>query len=389
MNKNIFVTAFQAMPNKGSENYVGFYIVNTLINKGYNVYLYTPLINQVEIRNYFQDNLPKNLFFPKINDSIMLKIFKPDPLRYSQYISNIFWELNIKTYLKYNDFEYDLYYHINPSSWWAYNGMVNNAHPVLLGPVMGYRFPRKGLWGYLKFKSFIFEIIRLLILKSPYALFNRRKIIKSSSNVLIDGEKNIFNIDKYTNISHTLSGIDTHKNRVKPEIPKVILSGRFVDIKGYPIALKCLKRIEKDFIIEIYGSGPQEQNIKKLIKKYNLEDKTIFKGYVDTWELATAMSSSNVFVAPYIRENASLMVSEALYAGLPVVTISNTGPSSVCSFFNSNLSKISEGTGEELIEHLKKNIEYYLDNFIIENPKPTSNFDEDIVREVEKIINTF
>ena len=45
MNKNIFVTAFQAMPNKGSENYVGFYIVNTLINKGYNVYLYTPLIN--------------------------------------------------------------------------------------------------------------------------------------------------------------------------------------------------------------------------------------------------------------------------------------------------------------------------------------------------------
>ena len=76
MNKNIFVTAFQAMPNKGSENYVGFYIVNTLINKGYNVYLYTPLINQIEIRNYFHDNLPKNLFFPKINDSIMLKIFK-------------------------------------------------------------------------------------------------------------------------------------------------------------------------------------------------------------------------------------------------------------------------------------------------------------------------
>ena len=29
------------------------------------------------------------------------------------------------------------------------------------------------------------------------------------------------------------------------------------------------------------------------------------------------------------------------------------------------------------------------DNFIIENPKPTSNFDEDIVREVEKIVNTF
>ena len=387
MNKNIFVTAFQTMPNVGSENYVGFYIVKTLVDKGYDVHLYTPLLNQLEIRNYYQDDLPKNLFFPKLIDSNMLKIFKPDPLRYSQYISNIFWEINIKTYLKYNDFEYDLYYHINPSSWWAYNGMVNNASPVLIGPLMGYRFPRKGLWSYLNFKSIIFELIRLMILKSPYALFNKRKIIKSSSEVLIDGEKNIFNIDKYTNVSHTLGGIDTHKNRVKPEIPKVILSGRFVDIKGYPIALKCLEEIEKDFIIEIYGSGPREQNIKKLIKKYKLEDKTIFKGYVDTKELLTAMSSANVFIAPYIRENASLMVSEALYAGLPVATFSDSGPSSVCSFFNSDLSKISEETGDALIEDLRSNIEYYLDNFIIENPRPVSNFAEDIIKKIEETIN--
>ena len=386
MNKYIFVSAFQTMPNVGSENYVGFYIVKTLVDKGYDVHLYTPLLNQLEIRNYYQDDLPKNLFFPKVKDSNMLKIFKPDPLRYSQYISNIFWEINIKTYLKYNDFEYDLYYHINPSSWWAYNGMVNNVSPVLIGPLMGYRFPRKGLWSYLNFKSIIFELIRLMILKSPYALFNKRKIIKSSSEVLIDGEKNIFNIDKYTNISHTLGGIDTHKNRVKPEIPKVILSGRFVDIKGYPIALKCLKEIEKDFIIEIYGSGPQEQNIKKLIKKYKLEDKTIFKGYVDTKELLTAMSSANVFIAPYIRENASLMVSEALYAGLPVATFSDSGPSSVCSFFNSDLSKISEETGDALIEDLRSNIEYYLDNFIIENPRPVSNFAEDIIKKIEETI---
>ena len=387
MNKNIFVTAFQTMPNVGSENYVGFYIVKTLVDKGYDVHLYTPLLNQLEIRNYYQDDLPKNLFFPKVKDSNMLKIFKPDPLRYSQYISNIFWEINIKTYLKYNDFKYDLYYHINPSSWWAYNGMVNNASPVLIGPLMGYRFPRKGLWSYLNFKSIIFELIRLMILKSPYALFNKRKIINSSCEVLIDGEKNIFNIDKYTNVSHTLGGIDTHKNRVKPEIPKVILSGRFVDIKGYPIALKCLEEIEKDFIIEIYGSGPQEQNIKKLIKKYKLEDKTIFKGYVDTKELLTAMSSANVFIAPYIRENASLMVSEALYAGLPVATFSDSGPSSVCSFFNSDLSKISEETGDALIEDLRSNIEYYLDNFIIENPRPVSNFAEDIIKKIEETIN--
>ena len=112
------------------------------------------------------------------------------------------------------------------------------------------------------------------------------------------------------------------------------------------------------------------------------------KGYVETREeLISAMASSNVFIAPYIRESASIMVSEALYAGLPVVTISGTGPSSVCSFFNSNLSKISEGTGNVLIENLKNNIEYYLDNFFIEDPKPVSEFGKDILKKIDEIIN--
>ena len=235
MNKNIFVTAFQADPTEGSENHVAFYIIKTLINYGYNVHIYTPLTNQEKIKNYYKNDLPKNLLFPNLKNSIMLNIFKPDPSKYSQYISNLLWEINIKKYLKNNDFKYDLYYHINPSSWWAYNGMVNNASPVLIGPLQGYRFPRRGLWSYLKIKSLIFELIRLIILKSPYALFNKNKIVKSNSEVLIDGEKNIFNTDKYTNVSHTLSGVDSHKSRVKPEIPKVILAGRFVDIKGYPI----------------------------------------------------------------------------------------------------------------------------------------------------------
>ena len=388
MNKHIFVTAFQAMPTEGSENHVAFYIVKTLVNYGYNVHIYTPLRNQEKIKNYYKNDIPKNLLFPDLKESIMLKIFKPDPLKYSQYISNLLWEINIKKYLKNNDFKYDLYYHINPSSWWAYNGMVNNASPVLIGPLQGYRFPRRGLWSYLKIKSLIFEFIRLIILKSPYALFNKNKIVKSTSEVLIDGEKNIFNTDKYTNVSHTLSGVDSHKSRVKPEIPKVILAGRFVDIKGYSISLKCLKDINREFIIEIYGKGPEERRIKRLLKKYNLEDKTIMKGFVETREeLISSMSSSNVFIAPYIRENASLVVSEALYAGLPVVTVSDTGPASVCTFFNSNLSKISEGTGDALIEDLKNNIEYYLDNFVIENPTPSSNFGKDILKKIEEIIN--
>ena len=388
MNKKIFITAFQVMPNEGSENHVAFYILNTLLKNKYDVYLYTPLVNRDAINKYFSNDNPYNLYFVDVSYSGLLKIFTPNPLRYSQYISNILWQLNVRKYLLNNTFNYDLYYHINPSSWWAYNGMINNSTPVLVGPLGGYRFPRKGLWHYLNIKSIIFELIRLFILKSPYALYNKNKISKSSSHVIIDGEVNIFNNPNYLNLSHTLSGVDTHLKRIKPTVPKVILAGRFVDIKGHAISLKCLKDINKDFVIEIYGKGPEEDRIVRLISKYNLQSKTVIKGFVETRkEIHNSMLTSNVFIAPYIRENASLMVSEALYSGLPVVTISGTGPASVCRYFNPELSKIAEGTGDILINNIKKNIEFYLDNFITLEPKPLSNFGEDIVNKIEDIIH--
>jgi len=90
MNKNIFVSAFQAVPTEGSENYVAFYIIKTLINYGYNVHIYTPIKNQEEIRSHYRNDLPKNLIFLELKDSILLNIFKPNPLKYSQYILRFF-----------------------------------------------------------------------------------------------------------------------------------------------------------------------------------------------------------------------------------------------------------------------------------------------------------
>ena len=36
---------------------------------------------------------------------------------------------------------------------------------------------------------------------------------------------------------------------------------------------------------------------------------------------------------------------------------------------------------------LPKKIEYYLDNFIIEDPSPASNFGENILKKIEETIN--
>ena len=386
MNKKIFISVFQAMPNIGSENYVGFYIINRLLKEEHDIYLFTPVVNRNAIKAHYSNNYPNNLNFIEVNYPLWLNIFKPNPYKYNQYVSNILWELYLSKYIKQNNQKFDLYYQINPSSWWAYNGLIKNSYPTLIGPLMGFRFPRKGLWKYLRIKSKIFELIRLSILKSPYALINKRRIVKSDCHVLIDGEINIFNIDEYTNTSHTLSLDLSTSQRVEPKIPKVILAGRLVDTKGYSIALECLSKITREFTVDIYGEGPAEQYISNLIKEYKLEAKVDIKGKITRSDFMKKMSNANVLIAPYIRENASLLVAESLYNSLPVVTISETGPANVCDFFNPGLYRISHGYKDELIDNMAKDVTYFIDNFISMDPKPSGNFGDDVVKKINEIL---
>ena len=388
MNKKIFISVFQAIPNIGSENHVGFYIINRLLKEEYDIFLFTPDVNKIAIKDHYSGNYPDNLNFIEANYPLLLRIFKPNPYKYTQYVSNILWELYLRKYTKQNNKDFDLYYQINPSSWWAYNGLINNTHPTLIGPLMGFRFPRKGLWKYLGIKSKLFEFIRMFLLKSPYASINKRRILKSDTYVLLDGDLNIFNKDEYTNTSHTLSLDVSTSERQEPQIPKIILGGRLVDTKGYAIALECLSRIPRNFNVDIYGEGPAEQAIYNLIKKFNLETKVELKGMVNRSDFIKNMLNANVLIAPYVRENASLLVAEALYNSLPVVTISETGPASVCKLFNPELYRISYGYKDELIESMSKDVTYFIDNFTSMDPKPSGNFGNDIVNKINEILHT-
>ena len=391
MNKKIFISVFQAIPNIGSENHVAFYIINRLLKEEFDIYLFTPEVNKIAIQHHYSSNYPDNLNFLEVNYPLLLNIFKPNPNKYTQYVSNILWELYLRKYTKSNTQDFDLYYQINPSSWWAYNGLINNAYPTLVGPLGGFRYPRKGLWKYLGIKAKLFEFIRMSVLKSLYAVINKHRILKSDTYVLLqdapDGNLNVFNNDEYTNTSPSLSLEFLSPKRQKPQIPKVILGGRFVDIKGYPIALECLSRISRNFTVDIYGEGPAEQDIYNLINKYNLEHKVELKGNVSRSHFMRNMMHANVLIAPYIRDNASLIVGEALHSSLPVVAISDTGPASVCKLFNPGLSRISYGYKDELIDNMSKDVTYFIDNFTSMDPNPSGNFGSDILNKINEILD--
>lgn len=69
----------------------------------------------------------------------------------------------------------------------------------------------------------------------------------------------------------------------------------------------------------VIGSGPEIDNVIRLVKKLDLEKNVIMKGYCSDREMYTLMKASKVFIFPSIFEAWGLAVAEALACGLPVI----------------------------------------------------------------------
>lgn len=71
-----------------------------------------------------------------------------------------------------------------------------------------------------------------------------------------------------------------------------------------------------ELTLDIYGSGPEEEKIKKTIEKNNLQDSVLLKGHKD---LTDIYSQYEVYVAASTSEGFGLTLLEAVGSGLPIV----------------------------------------------------------------------
>ena len=81
-----------------------------------------------------------------------------------------------------------------------------------------------------------------------------------------------------------------------------------------------LLEISQIFRLVIVGSGPEEENLKKIIKNMNLDKKVYLVGSKSREELADYLASSDVFVLASGYEGFSHQILEAMSSGVPVVT---------------------------------------------------------------------
>ncbi len=112
---------------------------------------------------------------------------------------------------------------------------------------------------------------------------------------------------------------------VRKENPKlkILAVARFLVLKHPELAVQAAARLMAkgyDFEINMYGSGPEEERIKKLIKTLGVEDYVFLKGNLPNAEILKQMQSHDMFIFTSDKnEGWGAVINEAMGNACPVV----------------------------------------------------------------------
>lgn len=106
------------------------------------------------------------------------------------------------------------------------------------------------------------------------------------------------------------------------EILKVVFTGRLVPQKGLVDLLNVwpdvVSQSNRMVHLEIYGTGPQEEELLQIVRTLGLEQSVLFCGHVDN--VSEVLHRAHVFVLPSYAEGNSNAILEAMAAGLPIIS---------------------------------------------------------------------
>lgn len=102
-----------------------------------------------------------------------------------------------------------------------------------------------------------------------------------------------------------------------PEGDFILSLGRLVKVKGLEYLIEAMKDV--DYKLVLCGKGPEEDNLRKLITKYNLWDRIEMKGYVSEEEKFRLQSTCKFNVMPSIHDSCPTVAIEAMTYGRPII----------------------------------------------------------------------
>jgi len=118
------------------------------------------------------------------------------------------------------------------------------------------------------------------------------------------------------------NGIDMRKvmrrgNRGPASVPKLLAVGRLSEQKDFATLIRAVGRLERDFILDIVGSGELEDELKRQAAEAGLASKIRFLGFRD--DVPELLAAADVFISTARYEGLALTYIEAAASDVPMI----------------------------------------------------------------------
>ena len=155
----------------------------------------------------------------------------------------------------------------------------------------------------------------------------KNKVAKPDKIIKIYNGLNIDNL-KFLREEEARKFIESKIENLKLKIENSILIGTIANLyknKGIEYLILAIAKINNDrkFNLVIIGDGSEKENLRKLIKKQNLENRIFIIGYIPN--AYRYLKAFDLFVLPSIKEGQPWTILEAMAAEVPIVAANIAG----------------------------------------------------------------
>ena len=179
------------------------------------------------------------------------------------------------------------------------------------------------------FRKFLWKIMLPKVYAITCPTIGTKEYILSQN--FISPEKVFYLADPIIEINKLNKNIEK-TNNYKTKFKRYIFSaGRLTKQKNYNFLINCFSDLEKnidDLKLVIAGDGEEKENLNKLIKKLNLNNKVEMIGYSN--DVFSLMKNSLCFVSSSLWEDPGFVLVEAIACRTPVISSScKNGPQEI------------------------------------------------------------
>ncbi|HEX6400237.1 MAG TPA: glycosyltransferase [Actinomycetota bacterium] len=290
------------------------------------------------------------------------------------------------------DVDFDVVHHVTLASYWTRAGVVEVEKPLVWGPIGGGVDPPMRLLPELGVRG-IFEAAGRIVGRPAMAMLPPVKKTQRLAAVILaqnpDTGRRLHGTGKMKLLSNALAveldGVKYPGSRTAD----ILFVGRLIPWKAPLLALRSLRYVEHpDAVLRFCGDGPELARLKRAAKKWGLQDRVSFEGWIPRLSLLPLLARAGALVHPAVHDEAPLGIAEALTLGTPVVVLDHGGPSQIVGQWEGPSALVSPRRREATAASIAAAI----DRFLFDPPplqggpmKARTSFEAELLRIYESV----